>query len=621
MGATSFENNERRLPPTLRDSNPWLARITLIAVSVLILTNLIAALMAAAFQVYHDGLIYPGVSVWGIELGGMQPEEAMNALNGQFTYPSTAEITFREGEQTWTTTAGALGVRFDTARTVQAAYEVGRNPAMLMSLREQVTAWRQGVQIAPVIVYDETLADDFVTQIALRIDQPPQDATLRIDGYRAVTTEAFIGREVDKAATLAALGEMVVALESGELPVVIRENEPKVLDASAAAAQIDAILNSDLVLEIESPRPDDPGPWIAGRDALLNMIEIERVPLEDGYHEELRVSMRQEEFLAFLNPLVSELGREPVDARLLFDDSSRQLTSLVESQDGRRLDVDATVEAIMAQIETPDHNVPLVFEVLEPEIRSDSSAEELGITEMIVQATTYFGGSSQGRRGNVEEAAGRFHGVVIGPGEVFSFNEYLGDVSTETGFEEALIIYNGRTITGVGGGVCQVSTTAFQAAFWAGFPILERVPHGYRVGYYDTGEGPGMDATVYWPVVDMKFQNDTPYYLLIETEFNNAASTLTFRFYSTKDGRTVQKDGPFLSNTQPHGEALYEVNPEFSPGQVKQVDYAVDGVDVRVNRTVIRNGVILYQDTFFSQYIPWQAIYQVAPGDPRASGR
>jgi vancomycin resistance protein YoaR len=218
------------------------------------------------------------------------------------------------------------------------------------------------------------------------------------------------------------------------------------------------------------------------------------------------------------------------------------------------------------------------------------------------------------RRQNIQVAAARFHGVVVGPGEEFSFNEHLGDVSQETGFEEGLIIYGGRTVKGVGGGVCQVSTTAFQTAFYAGFPIIERWPHGYRVSYYESGEGPGMDATVFSPIVDFRFINDTSHHLLIETYFSSGSATLTWKFYSTSDGRTVQKDGPNITNRVPHGPDVYEENPDFKPGQIKQVDYAVDGADVTIYRSVYRDGAILYQDTFFTHYLPWQAVFQVAPG-------
>ena len=145
------------------------------------------------------------------------------------------------------------------------------------------------------------------------------------------------------------------------------------------------------------------------------------------------------------------------------------------------------------------------------------TARELGITELVSQGVTYFLGSAATRVKNIATSAGKFHGVIVGPGETFSFDEFLGDVSLDQGYAEALIIFNGRTIKGVGGGVCQVSTTAFRAAYQAGFPIVERWPHAYRVSWYERGFGPGLDATVFAPEVDFKFKNDTPYHLLIET--------------------------------------------------------------------------------------------------------
>src|SRR4030095_383941 len=135
---------------------------------------------------------------------------------------------------------------------------------------------------------------------------------------------------------------------------------------------------------------------------------------------------------------------------------------------------------------------------------------------------------------NIEAAARQFHGVLVAPGETFSMGETMGDVSLDNGFAEALIIYGGRTIKGVGGGVCQVSTTLFRGVFNIGLPILERYSHAYRVSYYEmTASGgvdsrlAGLDATVYFPLVDLKFKNDTPYWILMETYVNVSARTLT----------------------------------------------------------------------------------------------
>jgi vancomycin resistance protein YoaR len=290
------------------------------------------------------------------------------------------------------------------------------------------------------------------------------------------------------------------------------------------------------------------------------------------------------------------------------------------SRQGRTLNIPASIQSINQLAVTDTHHIPLVFDLKDPDVPDTATAQSLGITQLVSSATTYFPGSIPERKNNVQTAASRFHGLVIAPHEQFSFVKYLGDVSPETGFDEALIIFNGRTIKGVGGGVCQVSTTAFQAAFYAGFPIEMRVPHGYRVGYYEHGEGPGMDATVFSPVVDMQFINDSDQYLLIETYVDLKNSSLTFKYYGTSDGRTVQKDGPYITNQVPHGETKYEENPDIPSGQTKQVDYAVDGADVRVERTVYKNGQVLYHDTFLSHYLPWTAVYQVHPGELPAAG-
>jgi len=195
----------------------------------------------------------------------------------------------------------------------------------------------------------------------------------------------------------------------------------------------------------------------------------------------------------------------------------------------------------------------------------------------------------------------------------------LTDISLENGYAEALIIVGGETVKGVGGGVCQVSTTLFRTAFFGGFPIVERHAHAYRVGYYEQRSNggrdsnlAGLDATVYVPLVDFKFTNDTPYWLLMETYLRGY--TLTWKFYSTSDGRSVEWDTSGVTNVQPPPEPLYRENPELSAGTIKQVDWAVEGASVFVTRNVYRGGALYFNDSFTTHYIPWQAIYEYGPG-------
>jgi vancomycin resistance protein YoaR len=172
----------------------------------------------------------------------------------------------------------------------------------------------------------------------------------------------------------------------------------------------------------------------------------------------------------------------------------------------------------------------------------------------------------------------------------------------------------------VGGGVCQVSTTLFRTAFFSGYPIVERHEHAYRVYYYEqtpTGTNPlmaGLDATVYFPLVDLRFTNDRPYWLLMETYFNPDDYSLTWKFYSGDDGRTVEWQNLGLQNIVPAPDPLFEENPDFRPGEIKQVDWPGDGTDITVTRIVSRDGAVLFTDAIQTHYEPWQAVCQYGPG-------
>jgi vancomycin resistance protein YoaR len=203
----------------------------------------------------------------------------------------------------------------------------------------------------------------------------------------------------------------------------------------------------------------------------------------------------------------------------------------------------------------------------------------------------------------------QFNGIVIAPGQTFSFDQYLGEVDEANGYEDAYVIFQDQTVLGPGGGVCQVSTTMFRAAFWGGYPIAERWAHAYRVGYYEPPVG--LDATVFSPSVDFKFKNDTENYILIQTVFDQKNTKLTFNFWGTKPNRTVEMQDPIVENIIPHGPAVYTNDATLKKGVTKQVDTAHDGMDVTIWRTIKVNGQVVKKDKFFSRYEPWIARYLV----------
>jgi vancomycin resistance protein YoaR len=182
---------------------------------------------------------------------------------------------------------------------------------------------------------------------------------------------------------------------------------------------------------------------------------------------------------------------------------------------------------------------------------------------------------------------------------------------------EGLIIGAERTAVGVGGGICQVSTTVFRAAFNGGLPITERYAHGYIVSWY--GE-PGLDATIFTPDVDFRFRNDTGHFLLVKPEVDTEAGEITFYLYGTRPDRVVEADPPQIANVSEPPPPLYEENDALPAGTIKQVDWAKDGMDVVVVRRIKYGDGQVTEQKFVSKYEPWQAIYQYGPGTDLSSG-
>ncbi|MHB8627285.1 MAG: VanW family protein [Aggregatilineales bacterium] len=601
---------------------PWLVRLPLLTFGGATLFLTLLLLFVAVHQVQYDGLIYPGVSAYGISLGGMARDEAVNALTQRFTYGTQAVFTFRDGAKSWQLSAADLGVSFDPKMVADQSLAVGRSGGFVRGLLDQWHAWVSGKPISPTIVYDQSRAAGFLQQIAVKTDRLTMDATILLKGTTVSTTVGQIGRTLDVNATLGLLREVILNMNTGaEIPLVIHETPPAIQSAEDAAAQVRAALASPIQLYVDNAKAGE-GPWQLAPNFIGGLLSIQRVDDGNGkahYGVTANISPVQ----TLLQGLATQLHVDPVDARFVFDDTTKQLQVTKDSVNGRSLDTNATLSAIQAALFRADNRkVALAFHEEIPAVNSRATAQQLGITEQIVAATTHFYGSTDNRRTNIQVAASRFQGLVIKPGQIFSFDQFLGDVSPEGGYQSGLVIFGNQTITGVGGGVCQVSTTMFQAAFFAGLPIQERYAHGYRVGYYESGSavasgqlynsGVGLDATVYAPQVDLVFTNDTPYYILIQEFFDPAQQALTFKFYSTSTGRVVTKDGPYISNQVPHGPAIYKNSPDVAAGHTQQVDYSVDGADVHVYRTVTQNGkVLISHEDFFSHYLPWQAVFLV----------
>lgn len=547
----------------------------------------------------------PGVSMQGVALGGMNAEEIASQIEAAFTYPQQGSIALIDGDRTWMVQPRQLGVELDAQAMAAEALAVGRQGSFIERIEAQLEAWYRGHPIAPIVRFDQVVGGHFLASIAAEIDRPMLEATVTVNGTEVAAAAGQVGRSVKIEATLAQLAGPIAAMHDAVIPLVVEETPPVVLDPGPTADRARAILSGPLVFTAEAYEGLELSPAAVGQ---MMRFEI------DAELGDYRILLDRETLLQRLEPLAPELEQSPQNARFIFNDDTGELDLLEPAVIGRSLNIEDSIDRIQDGVNEVQHSIPLAFDFEDPQVKSDATAEQLNIHEAVSVVSTYFYGSSAGRIQNITIASSAFHGLLIPPGGTLSMAEVLGDISLDNGYAEALIIYGDRTIKGVGGGVCQVSTTLFRAAFFGGYEIVERHPHAYRVGYYEQGPGspgPGLDATVFVPLVDFKFRNDSDAWLLLETYIYG--NQLLWKFYSTSDDRSVEWSRR-ISGEVEAPKPLYKKNRDLDKGQIEQIDYEADGMDVVVYRTVTRGGDVLHQDTIKTHYLPWRAIYEYGPG-------
>jgi vancomycin resistance protein YoaR len=580
----------------------------LLAVASALVVALLASLVfALGVRLLYIDRALPGVSSGDLRLSGLSRAQIETALGERLTYGFAGRIVMRDGQQVWTAAPGELGVVIDIPTMADRALAVGRQGSIVERVEEQFKAWTNGRYVSPIVIFDQRAGLAYMERLALHIDRSTVEADLQVQGLEIAVRPGQIGRSLDRSASLQALIPAVSKMHDVDLPLVVIERPPSILDPSRDAEIARQILSQPLRLIAEGAEP-----LLVEPEQLAAWLQFHHV--EDAGGARFESQLDPGALAALLEPLAPDLERRPENARFIFNDDTRQLDLLTEAVIGRQLNIPITIEAVQHGLVAGQHQIAMAFDTTDPAVKSDATAAELGITENVVTASTYFAGSSPERIQNIKTAAGVFHGLLVAPGETVSMAQELGDISLDNGYAEALIIFGGRTINGVGGGVCQVSTTLFRAAFFGGYPIVERYPHAYQVSYYTQGPnspGAGLDATVFVPLVDFRFTNDTPYWLLMETYMYG--TQLMWKFYSTSDGRTVRWNSE-LSNEVDPPEPLYKENEDLPRGELKKVDWAAKGLDVVVYRTVSRGGEVLHQDSIRTHYLPWREIWEYGPG-------
>jgi vancomycin resistance protein YoaR len=542
--------------------------------------------------------IHPGVRVGDVVVGSLAPQAARTALDEAFAHTSASSVTVTWDGKSATLKASDLGATFDATAAVDAAMAVGRDGSLFEILRDRIVATFGGVGLPAHASADATAAAAALDPIAEAVSQSAQDAAVTVDGTTIGTTPARVGKQLDRAATLA---ELLAAFVDGRasVPAVVVDLPPTISDAEAARAADAAreLISAPVQITYESRsvdiQPETVAGWLRFEVAPIGASDASGL-VPAGAPGAITPSFDATQMASAMALLTSGIGRPAKNAYFVAEKGS---VRVVAGQVGLGPDTATLATDLLAACGPGGSRAATVKVVETQPALTTAAAKDMGISERISTFTTSYSTANPARTNNVHLLARAFDGKLVAPGAVFSFNGSAGQRTAAKGYQEAPAIVNGKLVPQLGGGVCQVGTTFFNTVFFSGLPIVERHNHSFYISHYPTGR----DATVSWGGPDFKFKNDTKDWILIRTA--TTASTLTIALYGTDPGYDVQyTTGPFTDVVR-HG--VQEIkDPRLAAGRRVVEDAGVDGRNVVVKRVVYLGGVVVREDSFVSHYSP-----------------
>ena len=557
----------------------------------------------------YQGRFFPGLTVGGVDLDTKTWDQAVAIFDGVWADFIATPLILRLDDLEWRPTAADIGLRVDYLTPLAEAFRFGRKGGIAARLGQQRQALA-GSHSWPIRVrYSPARLHEYLDALAAGVRTEPTDATLDLiktsTARRLVLRPSLAGRRITG---LDAAREFDFDLTRPQTVVVelaIEVAEPEV--ETAALRQIVEDAGELLAGRIRLVAPD--ATWEIDRAQLASALTLDET---DG---ELtpRFVFTGDEFGTLLDEIETAAYLEPVEPRIKLDTETRAFVHLTEPANGSYLDRNILLRRLEAAAASGSDRVEVPIVVMEPRL-VNADPDSLGLIGNFGIGTSFFSGSSWSRAYNIEMGAAKLDGTIIEPGEVFDFNEALGPIEYETGFVDGMIIINNKTIPGVGGGICQVSTTMFRTAFLAGLPVEERWQHVYRVRYYELGDGhpPGFDASIYQPTLNLRFTNTTDNFLMIRSEFHYDAGRLRFYLIGAAPRRRVEMSS-WASGASEPGDPRFVANPDLAPGERKQTDWPVWGLKTGIGRQVFQGDELLFEDEFVSDFRAWSARWEIGP--------
>lgn len=551
-----------------------------------LVVGVVVVLLVAAYvglQALVAGKIASGTTVAGISIGGLTPEAAQARLTEQLADRTATDLKVTANGKDASLAPADAGLTFDAAATVDGLVGFTLAPSRLL---RQVTG---ATEIEPVVHVDDDALAAALTAVAPKLEVKAVDGTVAIVDGAAVSTDAVDGSTLDvPGATQTVRGSWLTGTPPLALPTT---TTPATIDQAAtdaALAQAKTIVGSSVWVEVAGQRAELPAATLAAMTTF---------PVVDGT---LTATIDPDAAYDAVIERTTKLETKAKNATLTFSKKGKPV--IKGGATGKALDRTALAAAVLQGALSDDRTASVTLTESDPKV-SKADLEKLGVKEKVAEFSTPLTNEPL-RTANLALAAKRLTGTLVKPGETFSVIDAIGPITAETGYKAAHIIENGIFVNGIGGGLSQMATTTYNVGFFAGMTDIEHKPHTYWFSRYPEGR----EATIYVGSIDMRWRNDSPYGVLMQSWISGGR--LYVAAWST-DYYTVTTSTSGRSNVKAPGVI------KSTSSQCIATPAGASGFTVSVSRkvTVTKTGEVVSDKTNTWTYRPSDQIKCVSADD------
>jgi vancomycin resistance protein YoaR len=524
--------------------------------------------------------IAEGVSIAGVDVGGLTRAEARAKLTRLAARYASVPVVFTAGERRFAVRPSRVELRADWAAAAAEALDEGDGPVPLRGL-QRLKLRLFGADLAPPADTFRPALERELRGMASAIDVPARYAAIELEGLRPVIVGSEAGAHLDRDAASRLVVQALAGFAREPVALPVEVDEPAVTRETLVpvAAQVRTALSAPVRLTYRG------GGWTIRPAELAPLLD-----LPANGDRKLRMGGQASD--RYFENLARGVHRGAISADFAVASSGK--VRVVAARRGRELDVAATQAGILeAAVRTQARAAPLTVVSVAPRVTT-AEARALRIERRLASYSTFYSGTSD-RIQNLQRAVMLLDGARIGPGATFSFNRRVGPRTEERGFRSAPVIMNGEYEEGIGGGVSQVATTLFNAAWEAGLPITDRTAHALYISRYPAGR----DATVNYPDIDLQVRNDTGRWIVLEASYDESGISIGL-LGGGPVRRVVSESGPLEETGEPPVERTPD--PTLYVGE-RVVEF--DGEpsrEIRVTRTVYEGGTVLAEETWYTAY-------------------